>query len=259
MILLAQVSDTHFDLGPRNAHRVEKVMAFLADLPRRPDAILHTGDVTESGSAAQYAEARAAMASDIPIYSIPGNHDERVAFRTELLGLAASAEPVNHAHRVGELTVVMLDTTIPGQAGGRIDEQSYAWLRGVLADAPARAPIVLAMHHPPVRLHSPIVDDIALAEPGALAELVAADNRIRAVFAGHAHSGAMAVFAGRPLLVAPSTASVLGGSWEISLPDRVMDYSPDPAIALHAFDDTGALTTHFRTVPLDGRLGVAPA
>ncbi|WP_040794442.1 metallophosphoesterase [Nocardia higoensis] len=259
MILLAQVSDTHFDLGARNAQRVEKVMAFLADLPRRPDAILHTGDVTESGSAAQYAEARTALKSDIPVYSIPGNHDERAAFRTELLGVEASTEPINHVHRIGELTVVMLDTTIPGEPGGRIDEQSYDWLRAVLADAPERGPIVLAMHHPPVRLHSPIVDDIALAEPGRLAELVAADTRIRAVFAGHAHTSATAVFAGLPLLVAPSTASVLGGSWEIRLPDRVMDYSPDPAIALHAFDETGALTTHFRTVPMAGSLGVAPS
>lgn len=256
MILVAQVSDTHFDLGTRNARRAEKVMDFLADLPRRPDAILHTGDITESGSAAQYAEARAALKSDIPVYSIPGNHDERVAFRTELLGVEASADPIHHVHRIGELTVIMLDTTVPGEPGGRIDEQSYDWLRGVLAETPAHAPIVLAMHHPPVRLHSPIVDDIALAEPGRLAELVTSDARIRAVLAGHAHSSAVTLFAGRPLLVAPSTSSVLSGAWELRPPDRVMDYSPDPAVALHVFDETGAITTHFRTVPMNGCTGV---
>lgn len=258
MILVAQVSDTHFDLGARNAERVEKVMAFLSDLPRRPDAILHTGDVTESGSAAQYAEARTALKSDIPVYSIPGNHDERVAFRTELLGIEPSTEPINHAHRIGELTVVMLDSTIPGEPGGRIDEQSYRWLRGVLAEAPANAPIVLAMHHPPVRLHSPIIDDIALAEPERLAEVVAGDDRIRAVLAGHAHSAASTVFAGRPLLVAPSTASVLGAGWELLLPDRVMDYAPDPTIAFHVVAENGSLTTHFRTVPMAGRLDAPP-
>jgi len=259
MILVAQVSDTHFDLGARNAERVETVMAFLADLPRRPDAILHTGDVTESGTAAQYAEARTALKSDIPVYSIPGNHDERVAFRTELLGAEPSADPINHVHRLGALTVIMLDSTIPGEPGGRIDEQSYEWLRGVLAEAPVNAPIVLAMHHPPVRLHSPIVDDIALAEPGRLAELVAGDDRIRAVLSGHAHSAATTVFAGRPLLVAPSTASVLGCAWEIQLPDRVMDYAPDPTIAFHVVDESGALTTHFRTVPMAGRVGAGPS
>ncbi|MFX8410412.1 phosphodiesterase, partial [Acinetobacter baumannii] len=91
-----------------------------------------------------------------------------------------------------------LDTTIPGEPGGRIEEDTYRWLREVLADAPAAGPIVLAMHHPPARLHSPIVDDIALAEPDRLADVVAADPRIRAVLTGHAHSAAATTFAGRP-------------------------------------------------------------
>ncbi|MBP0661709.1 phosphodiesterase, partial [Mycobacterium tuberculosis] len=85
--------------------------------------------------------------------------------------------------------------------------------------------------HPPARLHSPIVDDIALAEPDRLADVVAADPRIRAVLTGHAHSAAATTFAGRPLLIAPSTASVPGGAWEVELPHRVMDYAPDPAVA----------------------------
>ncbi|MBF6187058.1 MULTISPECIES: metallophosphoesterase [Nocardia] len=258
MILVAQVSDTHFDLGARNNERVERVMAFLADLAHRPDAILVTGDVTESGKPEQYAEARVALQADIPVWAIPGNHDERAAFRTELLGEQPSDSPINHVHRVGALTVIMLDTTIPGEPGGRIEEDTYRWLREVLADAPATGPIVLAMHHPPARLHSPIVDDIALAEPDRLADVVAADPRIRAVLTGHAHSAAATTFAGRPLLIAPSTASVLGGAWEVELPHRVMDYAPDPAVALHVFDESGSMTTHFRTVPMGGFLGVAP-
>lgn len=259
MILVAQVSDTHFDLGARNAERVEQVMTFLAGLRRRPDAILVTGDVTDSGKSEQYAEARLAFDIDIPVYAIPGNHDDRAAFRTTLLGESASTAPINHAHRIGDLTVVLLDSSIPGEPSGQIADETYTWLHGVLATAPADKPILLALHHPPAYLFSPVVDEISLEEPEKFAELVAGDKRIIAVLTGHAHSSATTTFAGRPLLVAPSTASVLGGLWELDLPDHVMDYAPDPAVALHLIDEKHSLTTHFRSVPMGGWLGVPPS
>ncbi|PXX66735.1 calcineurin-like phosphoesterase family protein [Nocardia tenerifensis] len=259
MILVAQVSDTHFDLGARNADRVEQVMAFLTGLRHRPDAILVTGDITDSGKSEQYAEARLAFDVDIPVYAIPGNHDDRAAFRETLLGEPPSTAPINHAHRIGDLTVALLDSSIPGEPSGRIADESYTWLHDVLATAPADKPVLLALHHPPAHLFSPIVDDISLQEPEKFAELVADDKRIVAVLTGHAHSAATTTFAGRPLLVAPSTASVLGGVWELDLPDHVMDYAPDPAVALHMIDEKHSLTTHFRSVPLGGRVGVAPS
>ncbi|MGQ4600311.1 metallophosphoesterase [Nocardia sp. R6R-6] len=258
MILVAQVSDTHFDLGTRNVERAQRVLAFLADLRRRPDVILVTGDITDSGKYEQYAEAKLAFETEIPLYAIPGNHDDREGFRTALLGEPTSGGPINRVHRIGDLTIVLLDSSVPGAAGGRLCDETYDWLRDVLAASPTAKPILLALHHPPARLHSPIIDEIALDDPQRLTDLVAADERIVAVLAGHAHCAATTMFAGRPLLVAPSTASVLAGEWELDLPDHVMDYAPDPAVALHAIDDDYRLTTHFRTVPMGGRIGVQP-
>ncbi|WP_280234886.1 metallophosphoesterase [Nocardia cyriacigeorgica] len=258
MILVAQVSDTHFDLGPRNVERAERVMAYLADLRRRPDAILVTGDITDSGKPDQYAEARIALQADIPVYAIPGNHDDRAAFREVLLGEPPSTAPINRTHRVGPLTLALLDSSVPGEPGGRLTDDTYDWLRGVLAEAPVDAPILLALHHPPAHLFSPVVDEIALAEPERLAEIVAGDDRVLGVLTGHAHSAATTTFAGKPLLIGPSTASVLGGEWELALPDHVMDYAPDPAVALHVIDEKHRLTTHFRSVPMGGWIGIAP-
>ncbi|MGW4367709.1 metallophosphoesterase [Nocardia takedensis] len=258
MILVAQVSDTHLDLGTRNAERVTRVMEFLGGLTPRPLAVLHTGDVTDSGKAEQYAQAHAALATDLPLYLTPGNHDDRAHFRTTFLDESPSDAPINQVHKVGYLTVAMLDSTIPGEPGGVLTDATFEWLRETLADAPADSPVLLAMHHPPARLFSPIVDEIALADPDRLADLVAGDERIIGVLTGHAHAAAVTTFAGKPLLVGPSTASVLGGEWELRLPDRVMDYAPDPAVALHVIDN-GRLTTHFRTVPMGGRIDVQPA
>src|SRR6266568_2907715 len=77
VILLAQLSDTHFNLHARNTERVERVMAYLTALPRRPDAILVTGDITDSGKAEQYEQAQAALRSQVPLWVLPGNHDDR--------------------------------------------------------------------------------------------------------------------------------------------------------------------------------------
>ncbi|MFD4433402.1 metallophosphoesterase [Nocardia sp. NPDC058497] len=259
MILAAQLSDTHFDLTPRNIERVERVMAYLADLPRRPDVILVTGDITDSGKPEQYAEARLALQADIPVYLLPGNHDDRAAFRTDLLGEPASTAPINSVHRVGPLTVIMLDSSIPGEPSGLLSEETYDWLRATLAAAPPEGPILLALHHPPKPVASPVVDVIALADPSRLAAVVAGDPRILGIITGHAHSPIATIFAGKPMICCPSTASVLGGAWEVTLPHKVMDYAPDPAIALHVIDETHTLTTHFRTVAMGGWLATPPA
>lgn len=258
MILVAQVSDTHFDLGARNVERVQRVMGFLADLRRRPDAIVVTGDVTESGKAEQFAEARLALASDIPVYIMPGNHDDRANLRTVLFDEPASYEPVNQAHRIGEATVALLDSSVPGEPGGRLAEATYDWFDDLLDSTPAESPILLALHHPPAKLFSPVVDEISLADPERLADIVAGDDRIVGVITGHAHSAVATTFGGKPLLVGPSTASVLGGLWDLELPSRVMDYAPDPAVALHVIDENYRLTTHFRSVSMAGRIDVLP-
>ncbi|MGY0503124.1 phosphodiesterase [Nocardia sp. FBN12] len=258
MILAAQLSDTHFDHSARNTERVEAVMGYLAELPRRPDVILVTGDITDSGTPEQYAQARTALrAAEIPVYLLPGNHDDRVNFRTALLGEPAATTPINNVYRVGELTVVMLDSSIPGQPAGLLGEDTFDWLRATLAEAPD-GPILVALHHPPKRVFSPVVDVIALADPGRLAAVVAGDPRIVGILTGHAHSPIATTFAGKPMISCPSTASVLGGEWEVTPPDRVMDYAPDPAIALHVIDESFGLTTHFRSVAMGGWLAQPP-
>lgn len=260
MILVAQVSDTHFDLGARNAERAARVLAHLAGLRTPPAAIVHTGDITDAGKPEQYAQAAQALRTDLPLFVAPGNHDDRAALRADLLGTRPSDDPLNQVHRVGELTVILLDSSVPGEPGGRLSEETLAWLRAALADGDG--PVLLGLHHPPVRVHSPIVDAIALADPAPLAAIVAGSTRIAGVLTGHAHSPITAQFGGKPLVTGPSTASVLRGEWELEAPDHVMDYAPDPGYALHvvdrADDGTYRLVTHFRTVPAGGRVSVQP-
>ncbi|MQY19256.1 metallophosphoesterase [Nocardia macrotermitis] len=255
MILLAQLSDTHFDLKNRNAERVERVLAYLSALPRQPDAILLTGDITDAGKPEEYEQARDTLrAISIPLWMLPGNHDDRAALRRILLHEDASDRPLNQAMRLHGLTVALLDSTVPGASGGELDDDTFAWLTDLLRTTPPDDAVLIALHHPPMPMYSTVVDPIRLSNPERLERLVAADPRILGVLTGHMHTLGTTLFGGKPLIVAPSVASTIGGAWEVTTPGEVpIDYAPDPAILLHVIDD-GRFTTLLRPVPMGGRI-----
>jgi predicted MPP superfamily phosphohydrolase len=87
-ILIAQISDLHITAPGTLAYgRVDtaaalrQTIATLNRLTRRPELIVITGDIADSGLAEQYAHARALLgALEIPYVPIPGNHDRRTPF-----------------------------------------------------------------------------------------------------------------------------------------------------------------------------------
>ncbi|GAB0108238.1 metallophosphoesterase [Nocardia sp. JMUB6875] len=254
MVLLAQLSDTHFNMGARNVERVERVMAFLAELPQRPDLILVTGDIADEGEVEEYRQARAALVADVPVLVLPGNHDDRGNMRQVLFGRDPGYEPINNVHRGDGVTVVLLDSSIPGKPEGRLDEQTYAFLEDALAQTAADDTVLIAMHHPPLPVQSTVVDPIRLTNPERLAEIVAGDARIAAVLTGHVHAGLMTQFAGKPLIVAPSVSSTIGCEWETAAPGHVpIDFAPDPSLVFHSITDAGLLSM-FRPIGMGGWL-----
>lgn len=246
MVLLAQVSDLHIDGGEERAARAERVMEYLAALPRPVDAVLVTGDIADHGTADEYRTARELLRAPVPVLVCPGNHDRRDGFRRVLLGdPGGGAGPVNQVHRLDAVTVLLCDSTVPGQDGGYLDDESIAWLDSALGAAPNR-PALVAMHHPPVTLGVPFIDDIRQAGGGRLAEVVRRHDHVVAVLCGHAHTAASTWFAGRQLLVAPGVASTLLLPAERPTGD-ILDEGAPAAVAFHLLDDD-RLTTHFRVV-----------
>ena len=250
MIVLAHVSDTHLDGSKRNADRATRVMSYLNDLPRPVDAVLVTGDVADHGLPAEYEEARKILSSPHPLYTCPGNHDARRAYREVLLGVDCGTdggdEPVNEVHRVAGAVVALCDSSIPGRNDGLLADETIAWLDDVLAGAPTDAPVFIGFHHPPTILHSAFLDPIRQHGSDRLAELVRRHPQVVAVLCGHAHTPAATTFAGRPLLVAPGVVSTLKLPWEPG--GDAFDLDLPPAIAFHVLDDDWRLTTHYRVI-----------
>ncbi|MFE5022369.1 metallophosphoesterase [Streptomyces sp. NPDC056656] len=250
MLVLAQISDPHLDGTPRATARARRVIDHLRALPGPLDALLVTGDIADHGAESEYEEAAELLGlhdgdAPFPVLTCPGNHDSRAPYRKALLREPAAEGPVNRAHHVGGAVVLMCDSSIPGADEGRLDEETYGWLEDTLDGLDGETPVLLAFHHPPVALHHPLPDAYQLERPRELAALLERRPEIAGIIAGHAHTPAATVFAGRPLVIGP------GVTWTLRLPwegEGVADRDAPVGLAFHILDDERRLTTHFRVV-----------
>jgi 3',5'-cyclic-AMP phosphodiesterase len=245
MVLLAQISDLHFDGTARSAERAGRVLDYLRALPTPVDAVLVTGDIADTGAPDQYEQAAKVLTGPFPILTCPGNHDDRSEYRKVLLGEPAGDGPANRAHLIGGAAILMCDSSVPGQSAGRLDPETLAWLAETLDGLAPGTPVLLAFHHPPVMLHHPMIDSIRLEHADELADLLAGHPEVVALLTGHAHTAAVSTFAGRPIVVAPGVFWTLQMPWE---GDDVVDWAQPAAIAFHVLDEQNRLTTHYRSV-----------
>jgi Icc protein len=248
VIMIAHVSDTHFDGTQRTAGRARAVMDYLGGLTAELDVVLVTGDIADHGQEAEYEQARQILVSRSPVLMCPGNHDSRAAFRRVLLGQPGSDEPVNQIRRTFAADFILCDSSIPGRPEGCLAEPTLAWLEATLEQTAHDRPVFIAFHHPPTVLNIPFIDVIRQTGGDRLGKIVQRHPNIAALLAGHAHTPAATTFAGRPLLIAPGVASTLKYSWEGGTADDMLNYQLPPALALHMLSDTGQLTTHYRTI-----------
>ncbi|MFI9162167.1 metallophosphoesterase [Kitasatospora aureofaciens] len=250
MLTIAHLSDIHLgqvhrrDAGKRARRRAEQVMAYLDALPGPLDAVLVTGDLADHGLPEEYRQAAEVLASRHPVLTCPGNHDSRAPYRQVLLGEEPTTDPVNRLHQLPGTDVLMLDSSIPEQHDGLLDDATLDWLDDQLASGRQELPALVAFHHPPVELHVPFVDGIRQFGEERLAQVLRRHPRVAALLCGHAHTSAATTFAGLPVLVAPGVVST------ITLPcegGKGILFDHPPMLAFHVLDG-GRLTTHFRVV-----------
>jgi 3',5'-cyclic AMP phosphodiesterase CpdA len=177
-----------------------------------PTALVLTGDLTEHGRPAQYRRLRAivepvAARLGAPVVYAAGNHDDRAALREHLVDQPPSDEPLDRTVRVGDLRIIALDSTVPGQGHGELTPEQLERLRDELAEA-APAGTVLAMHHPPLPSAAPLAASIPLLRRGDLAAAVAGTD-VRLVLAGHTHVVSSGTLAGVPVWTGGPLATTL--------------------------------------------------
>jgi Icc protein len=220
--IIVHISDTHFRVGGAPMHssvdadaNLLRAMTALEASGIRPDALIFTGDLADTGDAGSYARVRAivepvAHRTGARLIWVMGNHDRRAAFSAELLAGAAvhdtAADPAETLDRVYDLDglrVIALDSSVPGYDHGELSALQLEWLADQLA-VPARRGTVLAIHHPPLPTPIAFMQVLELQDQPALARVLAGTD-VRGILAGHLHYAAHGSFAGIPVSVAAST------------------------------------------------------
>jgi 3',5'-cyclic-AMP phosphodiesterase len=249
---LVQLSDLHLradEDGAGPAERLRRVVQQVATLQPRPVAVLLSGDLADEPSDAAYEQVREILAPlGLPIHAIPGNHDGRDLLRAHFSPENALANaPVHFAVSCGPLRLVGCDTTLAGSDGGALGQEERDWLDETLREEPA-IPTLLAMHHPPVLTGIRLMDGIALdgADRISLEALLRAHPQVQAITCGHVHTTMTTWFAGRPLLICPSTNSAI--CLDLRPLERVpFSVSQSLGFAVHTLVD-GRLVSHVQPV-----------
>ena len=206
---LLHITDTHLFAqtdgrlrGVDTYRTLSKVLDHALADPRRPDAILVTGDLSQDETRDAYQNFRALLSrAGLPVWCLPGNHDAP-PFMSETL----ATEPFQLGGTLvrGDWCLILLNDHIPGDHGGRLAPVELERLRTTLDEHKNRH-VMLAIHHHVLPLNSRWLDALSLYNAGEFLTVVDRSSQVRCVVAGHVHQASDLSRNGVRYLTAPST------------------------------------------------------
>lgn len=250
-MLIAQISDLHVGVPGHLAFgRIDTAACLvrcirnILQLGPRPDVVVASGDLVDSGTAGEYRRLRELLAPlPMPVYLMPGNHDDRLALRGEFRDhdYLPARSTLHYAIETPAVRLIMLDTVVPGTDGGALDALQLEWLEAQLAAAPNR-PVLIFLHHPPVRTGISGMDAIGLAPESAarLGAIVSRHRQVECIACGHVHRDIETRWRGTRVSICPSTAyqSIL----DLATGEFEANSDEPPAYQLHYWNGTEIVT-----------------
>jgi 3',5'-cyclic-AMP phosphodiesterase len=254
-VLLAQLTDCHIApvgalLGGRidTAETLRQVVEHINNIRPLPDLVLATGDLTNDGQQVEYERLGEILSTlTIPVFPIPGNHDDRVKLRAlfpDTLPPGGANDPIDYVVDAFALRLIGLDTTTPGQNGGALRQSQLSWLDHQLRSAPDR-PTLIFQHHPPFISGIDWMDSEPFTGVTEYAQMLSNHTNVEAVVCGHLHRAIHRRFGGTVASCWPSTGVQLA----LALQGEPYQLTPEPpSIALHRWTAHDGLVSHISPV-----------
>ena len=253
--IIAQITDCHvgerggaFDRQFQSGKHLSTAVCHIMALDPRPDIVVATGDLVHEGRCEEYEHLSSALVPlSMPVYPIPGNHDDRDGMRAAFADHHhLPAGPFLHYAIEGyPLRLIFLDTLIPGETGGELCAERVAWLDERLNEEPDR-PTFIAMHHPPFLTGMAPFDrnrnGRGLIGAESFGEVIARHPQVERIVCGHIHRPISTRWRGTTVSVAPSTSHQI----ELDLGEdrRLTLVKEPPAVDLHVWLAGGSLVSH---------------
>ena len=206
-VRVVQVTDLHI-LADDNAslsgvkpfHSLIKVINDIKSLSPAPRLVIASGDLTDDGSPQAYRHLRQLLL-ELPcaVYVMAGNHDEAEVMRTELPG-----DNIFYQRQVDceSWELLLVDSKLPGSSFGFVSDDEFAWLDEQINNAIDR-PILLAMHHTPLRLCASPSCQVKNAD--TFLSRISKYKGVKGLIAGHTHNAVEKSIDRLRIMTTPST------------------------------------------------------
>ncbi|WP_413735750.1 metallophosphoesterase [Sodalis sp. RH21] len=149
------------------------------------DAVLVTGDISQDGSLASYYLALQQLERiGLPIVYIHGNHDNKQHMDTVFTRSTLVRPIIELASDTWQLITV--DTVQGGDDSGWVTSEEKNRIEQEIIKYKGKN-IALIMHHHPVPVGTPLVDDCMLRNGSEIVAICHAHDRVKALICGHAH------------------------------------------------------------------------
>ena len=209
---IVQLTDCHLfsdaDGNVRDIVTRPRLDTVLRELRRRtpgPDLLVITGDTAHDEALATYEAMHEALGDWVPrLRIVPGNHDDRRLLRRVFADSCGDARGrvTFHVDTAG-WQLIGLDSQLTGETPGELGDEQLTWLRSRLEVAPGLNTL-LFVHHPPIEVGSPWLDEIGLQDAEALRLLLHEHQQVRLVACGHVHQEITGSLAGASVHTTPA-------------------------------------------------------
>ena len=245
MTTILQISDTHIvpegelvsgrlDTADALARLVARI-SNIRDQIGAIDALLVSGDLSDDGSAESYERFKSLIAPlELPLHVIAGNHDAREPMRAAFAKNLPTKGPLNWTRRVGDIQLIGVDTLVEGQGAGALSSKSLSFLQNALHQA-GKAPVLLALHHPPFACGIRFMDDIGLSNREELQRVIADYQGTLRMVCGHIHNMMVTDIAGHVAVSAPSPCSSF--AYDLRNEAPIGYYTQEDGCLLHRWCD----------------------
>lgn len=188
---IVQISDIHLFgdknnalLGVNTLESFEALFNLLKADNLNPNMILLSGDLSQDGSKESYIRIADIVNSlNIPIYCVPGNHDDSdMMARVFPRGFVSMQKQIV----IDGWQLILLDSHIPRKVEGYLNENEFDFLENCLKMYPNHHAIVV-FHHHPIPVGCEWLDKIGLTNAAKFWEFLIPFQQVNFILFGHVH------------------------------------------------------------------------
>jgi 3',5'-cyclic AMP phosphodiesterase CpdA len=212
--------------------RFQEAVDAVNTIHPKPDLVIVTGDLVEQPTKASYESLIKHMERfDLPVYVIPGNHDDPDLMKECFSGTKyypTQNEWGSYSLDLGEINLIALDSVNNGHELPMFEDAQCQWLHDELVKN--KKPTMIALHHPPIRTGIAFAD---LADPEwskGLVETVSSHDHVKLIICGHIHTSLSSQIGNVPVFCWGSSAYELLSHPGVDVAPCFLDCAESPAL-----------------------------